>query len=434
MKTANSGRLGLVVVGHVDHGKSTLIGRLLLDAGSLPADKIERLRAHGDGPDRIDPAFVTDSLEEEQARGVTIDTAQVFFRTPLREYAIIDTPGHKEFLKNMFTGATRAEAALLVVDAVEGVREQTTRHVGILSMIGIDQLLVAVSKMDSVGFAQERFEALSSELCGLLARFDLKAIVPVAARQGDNVVHRSRNMDWYAGPTILLGLDSFDAAERDNSLPLRLPVQDAYEVDGKLVSVGRIESGRIATGDDVVFRPSGTSSVVESLRGTGGEEVREAEAGQAVGIELTDSQLALPGEVICHGADPIPVTRCLESYVFWLSKRPLSRGERLLFRCATQETDCVVDRLKRQDGPFRDLVAAQTDELREAELGRVVLSTEKLVAVERFADVPQMGRFVLARDHEVAGGGVIVSHRATVSGRGLAAVLRGDALWGNTDG
>ena len=418
METVDSRRLGLVVVGHVDHGKSTLIGRLLLDTDSLSRDKVESLRGRGGDRDGVDPAFVTDSLDEEQTRGVTIDTTQVFFRTPLREYAIIDTPGHRQFLKNMFTGATRADAALLVVDAAEGVREQTTRHCDILSMIGIDQLLVAVSKMDLVGFARERFETLSSELGVLLAKFDLKAIVPVAARQGDNVAHRSENMTWYTGPTILLGLDSFDARSRDDSLPLRLPVQDAYKMNGKLVSVGRIESGRIATGDHIVFQPSGLSSVVESLRGTGGEEVREAHAGQAVGIGLTDGQLALPGEVICHKVDPIPVTRCLESCIFWLSKRPLSRGERLFFRCATQETDCVVDSLKRQDGPFCDLVATETDGLRETELGRVILSTEWLVAVERFRDIPQMGRFVLGRDHEVAGAGVIVSHRATVMGLG----------------
>ena len=231
----------IVFVGHVDHGKSTLIGRIFYDTNSFPDGKVEQIKKACDAEGmEFEYSFLLDALLEEQEQNITIDTTQIQFRTGKRNYVIIDAPGHKEFLKNMITGAASADAAVLLIAANEGVREQSRRHGYLLSLLGIKQVIVAVNKMDLVGWSQEKFEALKSEYIEFLKQVGMEAklFVPVSARNGDNVKDRSANTPWYSGPTILDALDHFQPPASARELPLRFPVQDVYRFDDRRIIAG----------------------------------------------------------------------------------------------------------------------------------------------------------------------------------------------------
>ena len=250
--------LKLVVVGHVDHGKSTLVGRLLNETDSLPPGKVEAIQAMCERRGMpFEWAFVMDALQAERDQGITIDTTQIWLRTPRRDTVIIDAPGHKEFLKNMVTGAAQADAALLVIDAQEGVKEQSRRHGYLLHLLGLRQVAVIVNKMDLVGYDEARFRALEQEIQAYLGglRLTASAIVPIVARDGDNILHRSSKLAWYQGPTIIEALGDFHPLSATSDLPLRLPIQDVYKFDERRILVGRIESGWLKVGDRLLFSP-----------------------------------------------------------------------------------------------------------------------------------------------------------------------------------
>ena len=261
-------RLRLVVVGHVDHGKSTLIGRLLLDTGSFLEGKYRaagcRRRRRGVP---FELANLTDALQAERDQNVTIDTAQVWFRTERREYVLIDAPGHREFVKNMVTGAATADAALIVVDANEGVQEQSRRHGYLLKLLGVTQVAVIVNKLDCVDYSAVVFERTAAEYGEFLSRIGVRAqiSVPVSAVHGDNVANRSINTPWYDGPLVVDVLDAFQAPVADAHAPLRLPVQDVYRFDARRIIVGRVESGTVSVGDRLLFLPSGKQSTVKTI-------------------------------------------------------------------------------------------------------------------------------------------------------------------------
>src|SRR5438105_3972989 len=255
--------LKIVFVGHVDHGKSTLIGRILHDTGSLPEGKIEEIKkaCAAEGME-FEFAFLLEALVEEQQQNVTIDTTEIPFRTAQRRYAIIDAPGHKEFLKNMITGASRADAAILVIAANEGVREQSRRHAYLLSMLGIKQLIVVVNKMDLADFSQKRFDEIESEYRKFLVGLSLeaRAFVPASAKSGENVASASKKMKWHRGPNVLESLDLLEAQKGDFDLPLRFCVQDVYRFDERRIIAGRIETGKLRVGDELVFSPANKTS------------------------------------------------------------------------------------------------------------------------------------------------------------------------------
>ncbi|MFV1950885.1 MAG: GTP-binding protein, partial [Nitrospinota bacterium] len=248
-------KLKIVIVGHVDHGKSTLIGRLFYDTDSLPPDKIEEIQRTCEELGReMEFAFLLDHLQEEREQGVTIDTAQTFFKTDTREYVIIDAPGHKEFLKNMITGASQAEAAVLIVDAMEGLQEQTKRHAYILDMLGLKQVVVVINKMDLVDFKEKRFEEVKSSLVTFLDSINIKpsSFIPISAKEGYNVAKKADIMGWYNGFTLLEALDTLNNQKSPVGKALQFPVQDVYKIGDKRILVGRIENGRIAKGQQVI--------------------------------------------------------------------------------------------------------------------------------------------------------------------------------------
>src|SRR5262245_11735464 len=251
----------IVVVGHVDHGKSTLIGRLLHETGNLPDGKLDMLKAVSARRGMpFEWSFLLDALQTERDQGITIDTSQIVLRTTLRDIVLIDAPGHAEFLRNMITGAAQADAALLLVDAGEGVRDQTRRHGYLLHLLGIHQVAVVINKMDRVDFDEHRFHEIEAEIVGHLSSLGLTAtaIIPISARQGDGVARRTASIAWHTGPTVLDVLDRFAPARPAGELPLRIPVQAVYKFDDRRIIAGRIETGRIVIGDEVVTMPRRT--------------------------------------------------------------------------------------------------------------------------------------------------------------------------------
>src|SRR5712692_2862565 len=296
----------IVIVGHVDHGKSTLVGRLLHETGSLPDGKLEQLKAVSARRGMpFELSFLLDALQTERDQGITIDTSQIRFRTPSREFVLIDAPGHAEFLRNMVTGASQADAALLLVDAAEGVREQTLRHAHLLHLLGIRQVVAVINKMDRVGYDDGRFREIDAEIMGHLDDLGLKpaAVIPISARHGDGVVERTTAIDWYQGPTVIEALDRFAPARPATALPLRLPVQAVYKFDDRRIVAGRIQSGRIAVGDEIVVAPSGKRAIVRSIEAwpaNGDAEPREAGAGRSVGITLDRELFISRGDVIAR--------------------------------------------------------------------------------------------------------------------------------------
>ncbi len=401
----------IVIAGHVDHGKSTLIGRLFFDTDSLPEGKLEELKKTCEAMGReLEFCFLMDSLEEERDQTITIDTTQAFFKTRRRNYVIIDAPGHKEFLRNMITGASLAEAAILIVDASSGVQEQTKRHAYILSLLGLQQVIVALNKMDLVEYRQTSFEKVKKELLGFLAGIDIKPrfIVPISAKQGDNVAKKSSSMPWYDGPSILRSLDSFDVKKIDSSGQMRFPVQDVYHVDGKRIIVGRVESGAIKQGDTIVLLPNNTETKVKSIELFLKPEKQQAFAGESIGVTTTEPIFVDRGNVICKRGQLANASNQFEANVFWLGRQPVALNERLLFRCATQQVGCVIKEIKKKyDSSSLALLESNAQCLNSTEVGEVVLLADSTIVFDSFNQIEAMGRFVLEKGMDAVAGGII---------------------------
>ncbi len=325
-------RMPIVVTGHVDHGKSTIVGRLLADTGSLPQGKLEAVRANCERNAKpFEYAFLLDALKDEQAQGITIDSARVFFKSARRHYIIIDAPGHIEFLKNMVTGAARAHAALLVIDAREGIRENSRRHGYLLSMLGIRQLAVVVNKMDLVGFDRQVFESIRTEYTAFLRQLNVEpsGYIPVSGFHGDNIAARSQAMPWYEGPTVLETLDGFVSEQPAVNQPFRMPVQGVYKFtqqsDDRRIVAGTIDTGRVQTGDEVVFYPSGKKSRVRSIEAFNRPPQHQATASQSTGFTLEEQIYVTRGELAARAGEPPPlVSTSVRVNLFWLGRSPLA--------------------------------------------------------------------------------------------------------------
>lgn len=398
--------LKFVIVGHVDHGKSTLIGRLLLDTGSLPEGKIEEIKAICDSLGKeLELGYVMDNLEEERDQGITIDTAQIFFKTNDRDYVIIDAPGHVEFLKNMITGASQADAAVLIVDAEEGIMEQTRRHAYLLYMLGIRRVVVAINKMDLAGYTQERYETLKDGLSAILSGIGIVPLhyVPLSAKQGDNVANRSTHMPWYDGPTLLEALEGIPTGTDTNARPLRFVVQDVYNFDRR-ICVGRVESGVLRKGDPVIVLPTSEETTVATIE----EYLKkpsEAEAGKAVGFTTEDKVFIDRGFVISRKDSAPVVTNTIRASIFWMDRMPGKKGGSFIFRCATQEVPCTIASVERiLNSSTLEMTSIDAAEIRNKEVAEVTLIMDQPVVVDEYNLMRELGRFVLSRDNTVAGG------------------------------
>lgn len=407
-------RLKIVIVGHVDHGKSTLVGRLFYDTDSLPQGKAESIMkaCEAEGME-FEYAFLLDALLEEQEQNITIDTTQIQFRTEKRNYVIIDAPGHKEFLKNMITGAAHADAALLLIDAKEGVQEQSKRHGYLLSLLGIKQVIVVVNKMDLVDYDQEVFNRIESEYREFLLKLGVtpKSFIPVSAKQGDNIVKGSDSLPWFEGNSILKGLDSFDVPGAESDLPLRMLVQDVYRFDERRIIAGRVETGELKVGDEVVFWPNRKRSKVKSIELWGSEEApTSVSAGFSTAITLDEQIFVERGQIASHTTENPVEGREFKANLFWLHDEPLQVNVPYTLKLGTQSVEARVTELTRVvDSSTLEVAATARDEVRKNEVGEVVIRTRKPVAFDNIDKVNISGRFVLQQGNRIGGGGIIHS-------------------------
>jgi bifunctional enzyme CysN/CysC len=403
--------LNIVIVGHVDHGKSTLLGRLYADTGSLPQGKIEKVQAicRQQGKE-FEYAFLFDAFLEEQEQGITIDTARTFFIWKDRQYIIIDAPGHKEFLKNMISGAARAEAALLLIDALEGVKEQSRKHGYLLSLLGVRQFAVVVNKMDLVGYREDVFAGIEKEYREYLGQFKVspRHVIPVSAKLGENIASRSSAMPWYDGPTVLDILSGFEKEAARSEQPLRFPVQDVYKFDARRILAGRIMAGRLRVGDRLVFCPSNKSARIQSVEAFNIDPPpAEAHAGQSIGITLDEQLFVERGEIASHQEHLPLVSTAFRANVFWLGRRPLERGHRYGLRLVTREMECEVATIHRIIDTA-DLSQRQGgDSIAKNQVAEVTLRTKAPIAFDLSSSFEATGRFVLVDDYDISGGGIV---------------------------
>ncbi|MDA1097555.1 MAG: adenylyl-sulfate kinase [Proteobacteria bacterium] len=402
--------LKVAIVGHVDHGKSTLVGRLFHDTGSLPEGKFAAIQAMCQRRGMpFEWAFLMDALQAERDQGVTIDTAQIWFRTARRGYVIIDAPGHKEFLKNMVTGAAAADAALLLIDAAEGIREQSRRHGYLLHLLGVRQVMVAVNKMDLVDYGRDRYEMIVRDYGAYLEELGVtpRHFIPVSARQGDNIAHPSAAMAWYRGPTILQALDDFQVMTQPDHLPLRFPVQDVYRFDERRIIAGRIETGVLRVGDSLLFSPANRVGKVKTIEAWNvPSQPIQASAGMSIGITLEEQIFVARGEVASHETDPPVESDVFLARLFWLGDRDLAVGSRYTMKLNTAEVGVVVQSIDRVIDT-NDLSTKVSARVARNEVAEMTLRADSMQALDTFTASPPTGRFVLVDDYSIAGGGII---------------------------
>ena len=407
--------MNIVIGGHVDHGKSTIIGRLLADTRSLPEGKLEQVRALCARTAKpFEYAFLLDALKDERAQGITIDASRVFFKSAARDYIIIDAPGHVEFLKNLITGAARAEAALLVIDAREGVQENSRRHGYMMSMLGVNQVAVLVNKMDLVGCDEATFRRLDTEYRAFLSQVGIRptAVIPVVGRDGDNIAAASGAMPWYHGPTVLDVLDTFTSAGAAVDRPFRMPVQDVYKFtargDDRRIVAGTVESGSAAPGDVVVFYPSGKKSTIKTIEAFNRPTPAGIEAGEAVGFTLAEQIYVARGEMAALAGQSRPsLSSRFRATVFWLGREPLRRGRDYGIKIGATRATMRMDTIDRViDASTLEAVSA-ADEVRRHEVAECTVSCNRTIAFDRVSEQPTTGRFVIVDGYDVSGGGVI---------------------------
>ena len=405
-------RINLVVVGHKDHGKSTLIGRLLYDSKAIPEQKlqeiVEELRSSGKA---FEFAYILDSLEEERTGGLTIDIMQTPFKSEKYYYTIIDCPGHREFIQKMLTGASQADAAILVASVKEGIEDQTRQHLYLIKTLGIERLVVAANKMDAVGYDENLFKSFMWELRDLLSYLGYRdaPIVPVSAFEGDNVVFRSKNMPWYDGDPLIKVLDKTIAPPKPPSeKPLRCVVQDVYDLDGRDITVCKVETGILRVGDRIVILPIQEERTVKSID-IFGSDAEQAFPGDSVGITF-DKPLSLRrGYVLAGSSEDLEPTRNFTAELIIFGDVTLKVGGQVSIRIGTATVNCRVQRILEKIDPVSlTITSVNSDSLVNGEVGKVLFNPEDPIYVERYSEFPQLGRFVIVGGRGAAAAGIIL--------------------------
>jgi bifunctional enzyme CysN/CysC len=408
-------KMNIVIVGHVDHGKSTIIGRLLADTHTLPEGKLEQVKANCERNSKpFEYAFLIDALKDEQSQGITIDSARVFFKTKKRDYIIIDAPGHIEFLKNMVTGAARAEAALLVIDAHEGVQENSRRHGYMLSMLGIHQVVVLVNKMDLVGYDKKTFQRIVQEYTSFLSHLNIKAAryVPVSGLIGDQIATASDRMNWFQGDTVLEILDHFTKEQLPTDKPFRMPVQDVYKFtnygDSRRIIAGTIQTGSVRVGDKIVFYPSGKKSRVRSIETFNKPLPQEALTGYATGITLHEQVYVTRGEIVTKAKEPGPkVTSRLGVSLFWLGKDSMVKNKEYSLKVGSAKIPMRLEEIHRIMDASDLRLLDQKETIDRHDVAECVLKLKRAAAFDLAEDMPVTGRFVIVDGYEICGGGIV---------------------------
>jgi len=401
--------INLAFIGHVDHGKSTLVGHVLLLSGAVAEQQLD------EGENKF--RFLMDKLGEERERGVTIDLAHAKFETQKYEYTIVDCPGHRDFVKNMITGASQADAAVLVVDAVDGVQPQTKEHVYLAMTLGIRQLIIAVNKMDLVNYAEDKYNEVKDEVSTLIASIGYKPsdvpFIPLSAMEGDNIKEPSSNTPWYKGKSLIPAFEEFTAPEKPTNLPLRVPIQDVYSITGVgTVPVGRVETGIMKKGEDVVFEPAGASGEVKSIE-MHHEMFDQAEPGDNVGFNVrgVGKNDIRRGDVAGHTKDAPTVAKEFDAQIVVLQHPGvITVGYTPVFHCHTSQVACTFLELSKKLDPKTGQVAEENpDFLKTGDAAIVKVKPTKPMVIENIKDIPHMGRFAIRDMGQTVAAGMCIA-------------------------
>ena len=414
--------MNLIFVGHVDHGKSTTVGRLLYDAKIVDEQTLKKLKEKAQelGKVGFEFAFLMDELKEERERGVTIELSHKKFHTQKYEYTIIDAPGHRDFVKNMITGASQADVGILVVSGKDGIQEQTKEHVFLCKTLGVNQLAVAINKMDAVNYNEAKFTEVKNEVTKLLKNYQNKVeeinFIPVSALKGDNIVTKSGNMLWYKGPTILEQFDLFKQPEKPINLPLRLPIQDVYNIQGiGVVPVGRVETGVMKVGDKVIIVPAregnGVTGEVKTIE-MHHETLSKAEPGDNVGFNVRGiaKKDILRGDVLGH-IDNVPtVAKEFTAQIVVLNHPSvLTVGYTPVFHIHTAQVACQFTELVKKINPATGAtIQEHPDMLKNGEAAIVKIKPTKPLVIEKHADIPHMARFAIRDAGNTVAAGICI--------------------------
>ncbi|MFC2143182.1 translation elongation factor EF-1 subunit alpha [Candidatus Aenigmatarchaeota archaeon] len=410
--------MNLVTIGHVDHGKSTLVGRILFDTGNIREDTMRKLKdlAKELKKETFEFAFVMDQVKEERERGLTIDVMHQRFDTKKYYYTIIDAPGHRDFVKNMITGTSQADGAILVVSCKDGIQEQTKEHAYLAKVLGVPQLIVAVNKMDEVGYEEGKYKAVTEEVQKLLKGIGYKVdeiqFIPTSGYKGDNVVKKSENTAWYKGKTIVEALDDFKLPEQPVDKPLRMPIQDVYSITGVgTVPVGRIETGVMKPGDTLLFVPSGSKGEVKSIE-MHHEQIPEGKPGDNVGINVRGigKQDIKRGDIACHEKDAAkPVKEFTAQIIVLNHPSVISKGYTPVFHAHTSQVACTVLEITKKLDPKTGAVAQENpDYIKTGDAAIVKLKPTKPFIIEKQSDIPELARFAIRDMGQTVAAGVCI--------------------------
>jgi len=409
----------LAVIGHVDHGKSTMVGRLLFETGSVPEHVIEQYREEAEekGKGGFEFAYVMDNLAEERERGVTIDIAHQEFDTDSYYFTIVDCPGHRDFVKNMITGASQADNAVLVVAADDGVAPQTREHVFLARTLGIDELIVAVNKMDLVDYDEDRYTEVVDDVKKLLKQVafptDDASFIPTSAFEGDNVSEHSENTSWYDGETLLEALNSLPEPQPPTDAPLRLPIQDVYTISGiGTVPVGRVETGTMHPGDNVSFQPSDVGGEVKTIE-MHHEEVPEAGPGDNVGFNVRGigKDDIRRGDVCGPADDPPTVAKTFQAQIVVMQHPSvITAGYTPVFHAHTAQVACTIESIDQQIDPATgDVVEENPDFIQAGDAAIVTVRPQKPLSIEPSSEIPELGSFAVRDMGQTVAAGRVLS-------------------------
>jgi elongation factor 1-alpha len=387
--------LNLAFIGHVDHGKSTLVGHLLLKAGAIAEQQLD------DGENKF--RFVMDKLGEERERGVTIDLAHQKFSTDKYDYTVVDCPGHRDFVKNMITGASQADAAVLVVAADDGVMPQTKEHIFLSKTLGINQLIIAINKMDVVDYSEDKYNEVKDAVSKLIKSIGYKPeetpFIPVSAFEGDNIKENSSNTPWYKGDALIPALDKLVVPPKPVDKPLRIPIQDVYSITGVgTVPVGRVETGVMKQGENVIFEPSGASGEVKSIE-EHHEAMPSAEPGDNIGFNVrgVGKNDIRRGDVAGHTDSAPTVAKTFDAQIVVLQHPGvITVGYTPVFHCHTAQIACTFMELSKKLNPATGQVDEENpDFLKTGNAAIVKIRPTKPMVIENAREIPQMGRFAI---------------------------------------
>jgi elongation factor 1-alpha len=410
--------MNLAMIGHIDHGKSTLLGRLLTEAKVIDPHLVEeyRKKAEAMGKATFEFAWVMDTLKDERERGITIDVAHQRFDTDKFYYTIVDCPGHRDFVKNMITGTSQADAAVLVVDAKDGIMAQTKEHVFLARTLGVSQLIVAINKMDRVNYDQKRYEELRKDILDLLKTVGYKeenvVFVPVSALAGDNVTKHSDKLKWFDGPTFSETLDLMKVPEKPIQLPLRIPVQDVYTITGVgTVPVGRVETGKLKKGDKVIFNPPAMVGEVKTIE-MHHEEIPEAIPGDNIGwnvrgISRTEIRR---GDVCGHVDNPPTVADEFTAQIVVLQHpSAITVGYTPVFHCHTAQVASTVTEIsKKLDPKTGATIEENPDYIKAGDAAVIKVKPTRPLVIERVKEIPQLGRFAIRDMGQTVAAGMVI--------------------------